>query len=145
MAYVIESTKPYDTFRAKCAHCGREFIYERREISHYPKAESEVIYCPICKTLVAHNEANLVQEATQETVRRAQMARRRDQMIRKYRVPKILLLAFGIPTIVVGAFLTILFAYFDEFEIALAIGLTVFPLGLAMTILGGIFARKLRY
>jgi len=166
MARITGNAGSFDTFKTKCHHCGREITYGRRDIRQHVRWPKGFIYCPACRVPVGHDESNLLKSGEEilrekEELRLKQLAAKEmkkaglpmsDELkqalpspkFKVMRILKIIFLATGIPTLVVGALGMLITMAIQESYLLLIFAFVVFPIGLGTTIAGGVLARKLR-
>lgn len=148
---VTKDTGKYDRFKAKCKYCGKEITYGRNNVRPHRRWPNGFVYCPGCKRPIGHEESNL-EISGEELLKQSAIAQNVDadkleRQIRKLRVPKIVLLAVGIPVLVIGAvlFTISLTGMFGGSWILRLIFFLVFNIGLSMVITGGVFARLINH
>ena len=145
---VTKQTGIYDRFKTKCPHCGTELTYTRNNVRPHNRWPNGFIYCPNCKRPIGHDEANLVESGEEVLKKRADyegadIEQLRNQ-IRRMRAPKIVLLAVGIPFLVLGAFLfTVSMTWWSSWGLVI-ISFLMFNTGLSMTICGGVLSRLIK-
>ena len=154
MAIRIENEAgAYDRFQITCSHCGRVISYSRKDIKVHRRWPNGFIYCPACKAPIGHDENNLSAQGA-DVIEKEMLSEKEQKdrsaiaaQIRAYKVPKIILLSIGIPTLVLGAILTA-FCWAPNSEAGmlgmLIPGLFLFSVGLFMVIFGGAFARRIK-
>ena len=154
MAIKIENEdRTYDRFQTTCSHCGRVLSYSRKDIKSHRRWPNGFIYCPACKAPIGHSEEYLVskgEEVAEKEIAEEKAAKERRAVaatVRAYRVPMIILLAFGIPTLLLGVILSALCPLpgSEEGMIGMLIpGLIFTVMGLAMVIIAIVFAGKVK-
>lgn len=148
---VTKDTGKYDRFKAKCKYCGKEITYGRNNVRPHRRWLNGFVYCPGCKRPIGHEESNL-EISGEELLKQSAIAQNVDadkleRQIRKLHAPKIVLLAVGIPVLVIGAvlFTISLTGMFGGSWILRLIFFLVFNIGLSMVITGGVFARLINH
>ena len=151
---VTKDTGKYDRFKAKCKYCGKEITYGRNNVRPHRRWPNGFVYCPGCKRPIGHEESNL-EISGEELLKQSAIVQNVDadkleRQIRKLRAPKIVLLAVGIPVMVIFAILTTILFFYGLRGIGGAwlyffIYFFLFHLGLSMVITGGVFARLINH